>query len=88
LPEGATLLPDGDHPPVEDIPMEVDVRAVDREDRHIDKHEVQEDEEVGDEDEISEDEPIIESDGGESDELEDKVALEEEELRKDQQKLP
>jgi hypothetical protein len=43
--------------------------------------------EVGVEELVSEDEHIIESDEGEPDLLEDKMALEEEELRKDHQGL-
>jgi len=73
-PEGATLLQQADHEPVYDVPMDIDGGTDVRE------------EEVGVEDGISEDDPI-ESDEGESDVLEDKVALEEEELRKDHQGL-
>ena len=84
--EGAPLLPEGEHVPVHDVPMDVDDRAAD-EDRHIEEQDIREDEEVAVDDEISEDDPVVESDEGESDELEDKVALEEEELRKDGQGL-
>ena len=65
-----------------DVPMDVDTTM--NEDRHVDEQDVREDE-VGVEEGISEDDHIVESDEGELDQLEDKVALEEEELRKDLQ---
>jgi hypothetical protein len=85
--EGAPLLQQADHEPVYDIPMDVDDRIMNEEDKHVDEQDVREDEEIGVEDRISEDDPVVESDEGESDVLEDKVALEEEELRKDHQGL-
>ena len=66
-----------------DVPMDVDA-TMNEEDRHVDEQDVREDE-VGVEEGILEDDHIVESDEGELDQLEDKVALEEEELRKDLQ---
>jgi hypothetical protein len=60
-----------DHEPVDHVPMDVD-----------DGTEIR-DEEV----DVEEDDPIVESDEGESDVLEDRVALDEEELRKDHRGL-
>ena len=65
----------------------MDVDTAMNDDRHVDEQDVREDEEVGVEEGISEDDPIVESDEGEPDLLEDKVALEGEELRKDNQAL-
>lgn len=84
--EGATLLQQSSHEPVYDVPMDVDT-TMNEDDRHVDEQDVREDEEVGIEDVISEDDAIVESDEGEPDLLEDKVALEEEELRRDHQGL-
>ena len=83
-PEGASIIPQDNHEP--DVPMDVDT-TMDEEDRHVDEQDVREVEEVGVEEGIPEDDPILESDEGESDLLEDKVALEEEELRKDHKGL-
>jgi hypothetical protein len=85
-PEGATLMQQANHEPGYDVPMDVDT-TMNEEDRHVDEQDVREDEEVGVEEGISEDDHLIESDEGEPDQLEDKVALEEEELRKDHQGL-
>ena len=84
-PEGATVMQQGNHEPVNDVPMDVDI-PMNEEDRHVEEQDVREDEEVGVEEVISEDDQF-ESDEGEPDLLEDKVALEEEELRKDHQGL-
>ena len=84
--EGASLAQQANHEPVYDVPMDVDT-TMNEEDRHVDEQEVQEDEEIGVEEGISEDDAIVESDEGEPDPLEDKMALEEEELRKDHQGL-
>lgn len=85
-PEDATLMQQANHEPVYDIPMDVDT-TMNEEDKHIDEQDVREDEDVGVDEVISEDDAIVESDEGEPDLLEDKVALEEEELRKDHQGL-
>lgn len=69
------------HEPVYDIPMDVDT-TMNEEDRHVEEQDVREDD-VGIEEGISEDESVE----GEPDLLEAKVALEEEELRKDHQGL-
>ncbi|KAF8811350.1 histone-fold-containing protein [Phlegmacium glaucopus] len=79
-----------DHVPViYDVPMDVDDTAMDEQQgsKHVEDPEVREDEEVGVEDEEEEVEEPFDSDAAESDELEDKVALEEEELQKDHQGL-
>jgi len=78
--EGSTLV---QQEPVYDVSMDVDTTM----NEHVDEQDVREDEEIGVEEVISEDDPIIESDEGEPDLLEDKVALEEEELQKDHQGL-
>ena len=85
-PEGASIIPQDNHEPIDDVPMDVDT-TMNEEDRHVDEQDVREVEEVGVEEGIPEDDPILESDEGESDPLEDKVALEEEELRKDHKGL-
>lgn len=81
-PEGASPIQEAHHEPVYDVPMDVDT-TMNEEDRHVDEQDVREDEEIGVEEGISGDE----SDEGEPDQLEDKVALEEEELLKDHQGL-
>jgi DNA polymerase epsilon subunit 3 len=85
-PEDATLIQQANHEPGYDVPMDVDT-TMNEEDQHVDEQDVREDEEVAVEEGISEDDHLVESDGDEPDELEDKVALEEEELRKDHQGL-
>ena len=84
-PEAATSMQQANHEPGYDAPMDVDT-TMNEEDRQVDEQDVREDE-VGVEEGISEDDHIVESDEGELDQLEDKVALEEEELRKDHQGL-
>jgi hypothetical protein len=84
-PEDATPIHQAnDERPVDVVPMDVDT-TMNEKDRHVDEQDVREDEDEGIF--LSEDEPFFESDEGEPDQLEDKVALEEEELRKDHQGL-
>jgi hypothetical protein len=85
-PEDASLIQQANQEPVYDVPMDVDT-TMNEEDRHVDEQDVREDDEVHVEEGILEDDIIVESDEGESDLLEDKVALEDEELRKDHQGL-
>jgi len=85
-PEGGTLIQQANHEPGFDVPMDVDT-TMNEEDQHVDEQDVREDEEVAVEEGISEDDHLVESDEDEPDQLEDKVALEEEELRKDHQGL-
>ena len=81
----SSLIQQDIYEPVSDVPMDVET-TMNEEDGHVDEQDVREIEEVGVEEGIPEDDPIHESDD-ESDLLGDRMAWEEEELRKDNQGL-
>ena len=85
LPEDAALMEQANHEPAYDVPMDVDT-TMNKEDGHVDEQGVREVEEAGVE-EVDLVSDVSSHDEDELYQLEDKVALEEEELRKDHQGL-